>query len=376
MVLDKVTALICAYNASKTIKRAIVSVLGQVDKIIIVDDGSIDNTIGQIESVADPKVILIKGPKNLGIGASRQIALENCRTKYAIWVDADDECLPNRVEALLPYLEQGAGWVYDSVELYDGLANCFRKNLVIPDLLFTQGGICHQLARNYIPSIGFPMVNVKLALNIGYDRTFRHGEDYDHFLRTLMSGEKIALSPDITHRMYEYPTSLSRQLDSQNAFVELAMKKQGNEQIMQFLEARGISRVEQYTILLLRLLKIRDVKGLETRLSSLASDMVSENHDLQWLVYFSKGILNYMRQDYSSALSCFRGALELNQSADICNNIGVLNEHLGESGKDFFMDALALSPGYQDAEMNLCGDEMRITYVPLRQHQSRDNYGD
>lgn len=372
--MDKVTALICAYNASKTIKRAIHSVIDQVDGVIIVDDGSTDNTVDLIEALTDIKITVIKSAPNKGIGASRQAALDACQTKYAIWVDADDECLPNRVATLLPYLEQGVGWVYDSIELYDGVTNVFSKNLLIPDFLLSSDGIYHQLARNYIPSIGFPMINVEQALSIGFDVTFRHGEDYDHFLRALTSGGKIALSSTITHRMYDLPSSLSRQLDAQNEYVEMGMKKHREADLITLLGASCLDTKDQCSISLLRMLKLKDAPSLEKIISN--TSLPSDSKEFDWLVHFSTGVFHYLKGDFILAKKGFKNALGICKSADVCNNLGVINKSLGASGKGFFEEALDIFPGYQDAERNLCGDEMRMTYVPLRQHQSRDNYGD
>lgn len=372
MALDNVTALICAYNASNTIKRAILSVMDQVVEVVIVNDGSSDDTVDVIEALNATKINLIKSHPNKGIGASRQRALEACQTEYAIWVDADDECLPNRVATLLPYLEQGAGWVYDSVELYDGQTGKFNKNLIIPDFLLETDGLLHQIARNYIPSIGFPMINVKQALAIGFDTSFRHGEDYDHFLRALTSGGKISLSPAITHRMYDLPFSLSRQLTAQNEYVELGMKKHKVDDLANILNGSCLDAKDQLSILLLRLLKIKDAEGLEKIISTI--DLSSGDYEFDWLVHFSSGIFNYLQGRFLLAKKAFQNALSINKTADICNNLGVLNEHLGVSGKGYYEEALELFPGYQDAERNFCGAEMRITYVPLRKGQSRDIY--
>ena len=372
--MDKITALICAYNASKTIKRTILSVSFQVNEIIIIDDGSTDNTIVEIESLHDPKITLVRSHKNKGIGHSRQIALEACRTKYALWIDADDECLADRVSILLPFLREGASWVYDSVELYNGQTEIFNKNMVIPSFLTAKDGILHQLARNYLPAIGCPMVNVEHALKIGYDTTLRHGEDYDHFLRALLSGAEIALSPAITYRIYEYSSSLSRKLDVQNTYVESVMKRVAHAQIEQLLTCSSLAKETQLSIMLLRALKVNDVSKLKEILSYIPSATTNRDPDFRWLTAFSNAMVSYSTRDYPAATKNFLVALQIERSADVCNNLGVLQFLMNKSGREYFLEALEIFPGYQDAKINLLNNDKRMTCVPLRKQKSRNRY--
>lgn len=92
--MKQITVIIPLYNREKYINRALRSLFNQsLDKslydIIIVDDGSTDNSLSAISNFEN-KIKLIKNNKNLGLPKSLNIAINNTKTKYFIRVDSDD----------------------------------------------------------------------------------------------------------------------------------------------------------------------------------------------------------------------------------------------------------------------------------------------
>ncbi|MCX6340255.1 MAG: glycosyltransferase [Candidatus Aureabacteria bacterium] len=85
----KVSLYIPCYNAAKTLKSCLESILAQtypVDEIIIVDDGSTDETVA-IASRYPVKII--RHQKNFGLAASRNTAFRTARNEFVAAVDAD-----------------------------------------------------------------------------------------------------------------------------------------------------------------------------------------------------------------------------------------------------------------------------------------------
>lgn len=84
----------CAYNAEKWIYEAISSVMRsgiQNFEYIIVDDCSKDETVSIISHFhPDPRIKLVVNDHNLGLAASSNVAVANCRGKYVMRLDADD----------------------------------------------------------------------------------------------------------------------------------------------------------------------------------------------------------------------------------------------------------------------------------------------
>ncbi|WP_026766440.1 glycosyltransferase family 2 protein [Selenomonas ruminantium] len=104
-----VSVIIPVYNAEKTIKRCLDSVIAQKRcswQIICIDDASNDNSreiICQYIST-DKRIKLISNPVNIGAALSRNIGLDNAIGKYIMNLDADDFLSPNSLEGLLNYV--------------------------------------------------------------------------------------------------------------------------------------------------------------------------------------------------------------------------------------------------------------------------------
>jgi glycosyltransferase involved in cell wall biosynthesis len=96
----KVTVLMPAYNAGKYIGEAITSVLQQsfTDfELLIINDGSTDDTAKVIRSFNDPRIILFS-QENKGVAAALNFGLSHARAPYIARFDADDICYINRLK--------------------------------------------------------------------------------------------------------------------------------------------------------------------------------------------------------------------------------------------------------------------------------------
>jgi glycosyltransferase involved in cell wall biosynthesis len=109
----QVTVLMPAYNAGKYIAEAIASVLDQTFanfELLIVNDGSTDNTAAIIESYNDPRIVLIS-QDNKGIAAALNTGLKHARAPYIARFDADDICHPQRLEKQLNFLNDNPNYI-------------------------------------------------------------------------------------------------------------------------------------------------------------------------------------------------------------------------------------------------------------------------
>lgn len=97
------------YNHGSFLKARLESILQQLSddaEIVIVDDASTDESLSVIEDFAkrDPRIRLIQNPKNLGVIAAVNIALNATRGKYIASLAADDKILPGFIEKTLKAL--------------------------------------------------------------------------------------------------------------------------------------------------------------------------------------------------------------------------------------------------------------------------------
>jgi glycosyltransferase involved in cell wall biosynthesis len=102
----KVTVLMPAYNAALYIGDAIKSVLEQTFtdfELLIVNDGSTDETLDIIQSFKDPRIVLVN-QQNKGVSAALNVGLALARAPYIARFDADDVCYPTRLKTQYDFI--------------------------------------------------------------------------------------------------------------------------------------------------------------------------------------------------------------------------------------------------------------------------------
>lgn len=106
----KFSIIIPAYNAEKTIKSCVDSVLAQdydSYEIIIVDDGSKDATARILrEEYGNNKKITVLSQENKGVSAARNRALKAASGEWIIFLDSDDNFSPDALRMIWPVLER------------------------------------------------------------------------------------------------------------------------------------------------------------------------------------------------------------------------------------------------------------------------------
>lgn len=113
----KTSIIIPAYNEEATIKRILDNIrsVGLDKEIIVVDDGSTDNTSQILKQINDPQLKVFYHQKNLGKGAAVRTALKHVSGDIIIIQDADLEYDPEEYPLMLRLIKDGsADAVYGS----------------------------------------------------------------------------------------------------------------------------------------------------------------------------------------------------------------------------------------------------------------------
>ena len=177
-----VTVYITNFNYGKFIKQAIESVLMQTEQsfeLIIIDDGSTDNSKEIIEKYKDLKNIRIVYQKNKGLNVTNNIALRAARGKYIVRLDADDYFSPNALELLLEKLESDSmlGMVFPDYFIVDTQGEVLerqkRHDFDNEVKLFDQAahGACTMIRVQFLREIG------------GYDESFSCQDGYELWVK-------------------------------------------------------------------------------------------------------------------------------------------------------------------------------------------------
>ncbi|MFP4498035.1 MAG: glycosyltransferase family 2 protein, partial [Vulcanimicrobiota bacterium] len=118
--IPEVSVILCTYNSATFLPGAVDSVLTQTFtdfELIIVDDGSTDNTEKIVGEYDDSRVVYLKLEKNAGLPAARNRGIEIARGKYIAYQDSDDLWMPEKLERQYKALEEAdedVGVVYSA----------------------------------------------------------------------------------------------------------------------------------------------------------------------------------------------------------------------------------------------------------------------
>lgn len=192
--METVSILMPAYNAGKYIREAVVSVLAQsftTWELVILNDGSTDDTEAIILSYTDPRIRYEKNDRNRGLVYTRNRLLELARFDLVAFLDSDDIAMPERLAVQLNYLRQHpeTGLVAGSLyTLQDQQTD--RKTLVFD--LSPEALKAHLLFYNPV-STSSVMFRKSALPEIHFRDDYPPVEDYDLWTRMLVAAPGVVL---------------------------------------------------------------------------------------------------------------------------------------------------------------------------------------
>jgi len=181
--LDKplVSVIITCYNHGKYLAKAIESVRSQSyqsSEVIVVDDGSVDNTREVSQRYPDLTYVY---QTNAGLSAARNTGVKHAKGDYLVFLDADDWFLDRALEINVGFLnnDSSAAFVAGGYELYYEPED---KTWVVQQDI--PGNYYGQLLKgNFIGMHATVMYNKWVFEKFQYDTSLRFCEDYDLYLR-------------------------------------------------------------------------------------------------------------------------------------------------------------------------------------------------
>ncbi len=195
----KISLIMSVYNGEDYLCDAIESVLNQTFsdfELIVINDCSTDTTGEILNRFAelDKRVKVHTNEVNLRLPSSLNKAISYAQGKYIARMDADDICLPQRLEKQYKFMENNPSVALSScrfMTLKNGLVSsggCGGKsdNESIKALLLVTNPILH-------PGI---IAKADSIRSLGYDKNFTCTEDMELWTRFVMAGYDIEIMPE------------------------------------------------------------------------------------------------------------------------------------------------------------------------------------
>jgi len=198
-----VSILIPAYNAEKWIRDTINSALCQTwpnKEIIVVDDGSIDNTLSIAISM-ESEIVKVVSQKNRGASFARNKALELSKGDYIQWLDADDLLHPDKIIQQVRVAEKDNNplILYSSSfgTFYSRIQNAeIQPNKLWKDLSPIEWMITKFSYRSWMSVVSW-LISRNLCDVAGcWDETLTLDDDGEYICRIVSASEKIKFVPE------------------------------------------------------------------------------------------------------------------------------------------------------------------------------------
>jgi glycosyltransferase involved in cell wall biosynthesis len=199
------SVVIPAFNAQDTLAASMRSVLQQTERdleLVLIDDGSTDDTLAIARSFADPRVTVATQP-NAGLPAARNSGISRARAPIVAFLDSDDLLLPSYLQVVKETFaaDPEADFVYCDAWTFDDRTRRVRRRTTAhyqhppqpppasATLMFRE-----LLLRNFIIIPVAVRRNVIVAAGL-FDEKMTSAEDWDMWLRLSAAGHRGTPAP-------------------------------------------------------------------------------------------------------------------------------------------------------------------------------------
>lgn len=213
-----ISVLLPCYNATDTLDECLTSLANQTledYEVVAVDDGSSDGTLEILKSWQhrDPRLQVLSLPHQ-GIVAALNAGLSACRATYIARMDADDRCMPARLELQAQFLDSHPDIVLvgclvrsfpeeqvrQGFKIYIEWQNSLITDEDIRREIFVESPFAH-------PSVTFRKIWVE---QLGGYQDYGWAEDYDLWLRLYLAEAHFGKVPEMLLEWRETPRRLTR----------------------------------------------------------------------------------------------------------------------------------------------------------------------
>lgn len=170
----EISIIIAAYNEEKNIKNCIHSILIQSFlnyEVIIIDDGSIDNTYAICESISRQYTnINVLRQQNEGVSVARNTGIKYASSKWIMFMDADDELVENALMELYNVANEGQSDLIQGKQVYKGNASTELKEIHVESY---EPNIVQAVALNRMRYQDSKLQNLSLSVHGCYGKLFK-----------------------------------------------------------------------------------------------------------------------------------------------------------------------------------------------------------
>ena len=244
-----ISVIIPAHNAEATILETIESIRQQTFsdlELIVIDDGSTDNTLEQLDKIHDDRLRVFTY-HNQGLGAARNRGIERAQGEFIAFIDADDLWTREKLELQLEALRRQpkAGIAYSWTAFVDQKG----RFLFAKEPLYFEGDVYLQLLLScFVASGSNVLIRRRCIDTVGlFDVGLSCAEDWEYWLRAAAHWPFVVVPRyQILYRMS--PGSLSSDVEAieKTSLIVLTRAFRAAPKDLQHRKAECLANMKQY----------------------------------------------------------------------------------------------------------------------------------
>lgn len=207
-IISMISVVIPLFNKEPIIERTVNSVLSQSFKdfeLIIVDDGSTDNSEDEVKRIQDNRIKIIE-QKNGGPGKARNTGVRYAKGEWILFLDADDELAEGALEHLMNKTR-----LHPEANIIDG-SFCVRSAVSEKRTLYEENTLIKNnykafFFRETLPSTGHTLFKADLIKRYPYNPNIRRYEDVEMIMRILSDAKIVTTSKVIFYVNTDYSSA-------------------------------------------------------------------------------------------------------------------------------------------------------------------------
>jgi glycosyltransferase involved in cell wall biosynthesis len=228
MAVPDVSVILPTRDRSRQLARALGSALAQRDvtlEVLIVDDGSTDDTDRILSRISDPRVRRRRNAAPEGVSAARNVAISDARGRWIAFLDDDDVWAPTKLASQMDVMQTGGRtWSYAGEVIVDEHLNVLAGGPPPPP-----GEVVRMLGRhNSVPAGASNVVVAAEALAAAgaFDPALTSSEDWDMWIRLSRGGPPDWVRSPLVAISY-HGGNASRDMDAMISQLEVVARRYG-----------------------------------------------------------------------------------------------------------------------------------------------------
>ncbi len=221
----KISVVIPTCNRAHTLAAALDSVLNQSlapDEVIVIDDGSTDNTASLLSTYGDTVTTLYQ--ENHGVSHARNVGIVHAKGEWIALLDSDDHWLPDKLKQQFHLVEQHPTYrICHTDEIW--IRNGVRVNQMKKHTKYGGNIYCHCLPGCVISPSSVMIHRDLFALTGNFDESLPACEDYDLWLRICADHPVLYVNKPLVAKFGGHDDQLSRRYWGMDRFRVIALEK-------------------------------------------------------------------------------------------------------------------------------------------------------